>query len=105
MSNIKKRTFITLTPTQFLASSLLVGLVAGGITVLNSMYHEHRLLPIVVQAPVSKECVKVINLENGHAFNCQDKDVVLRRYRVTEFTEPTNEKLPAPNMQQMPANR
>lgn len=92
MANIKKRTFITMSPIQFLSASLLVGVIAGGIAVLNSMYQEHRVLPVVVHT-LSGECVKVINFENGHAFNCSDKDIVLRRYRVTEFTEPTNEKL------------
>jgi hypothetical protein len=101
--SVKKRTFITMSPAQFLSSSLLVGVIAGGITVLNSMYQEHRLLPVVVQAETG-ECMKVVNFDNGHAFNCADKDVVLRRYRVTAFTEPANEKLPAPDVQQLPSN-
>lgn len=35
-----------------------------------------------VHVNAKNECVKVVNYKNGDGYTCQDKDVVLRRYRV-----------------------
>ena len=93
----KTRTFITMSPTQFVLSSLIVGALAGGINVINSRYEDYRLLPVVVQSE-NAECVKVINLDNGHAFNCEDVNVVLRRFRTQPIAEGKNEKLSTTNL-------
>ena len=47
---------------------------------VNSWYILWSQLP-VVHYDKTNACVKVENFENGHAFNCQDVDVLLRRYR------------------------
>lgn len=105
MATIKKRTFIVMSPTQVLLSSLLVGAIAGGINVLNSKYQEHNMLPVVEVDARTSQCLRVVNFENGHAFNCNDVDLVLRRYRtVISNSERANEKLPSPGLQQLPAN-
>ena len=38
-------------------------------------------LPSVYVGPDGK-CVKVVNYKNGDAYACQDRDVVLRKYRL-----------------------
>jgi len=40
-------------------------------------------LPEVHVGPDDK-CIKVINYKNGDAYNCQDRDVVLRKYRIVK---------------------
>jgi hypothetical protein len=47
---------------------------------INSWYQDNRLLP-EVHVDGAGACVKVVNFENGHAFNCNDVNVLLRRYR------------------------
>jgi hypothetical protein len=65
---------------QLFVLAILVGLFSASAVVLNSMYHSYKLLPQVI-IDGNGQCVKVVNFENGHAFTCQDVDVVLRQYR------------------------
>lgn len=72
----------------FLVTNLQLFLMATWIAVLssllvsvNSWYQDLRLLP-EVHVDAAGTCIKVMNRENGHAFNCQDVDVLLRRYHV-----------------------
>ena len=73
--------YMTMTMFQVFLLALLMGLLAAGLVVLNSMWRDYNLLPQVIVNPAG-ECIKVVNLENGHAFTCPDRDVLLRRYRV-----------------------
>lgn len=98
---IKTRTYVTMTLMQILLSSIFIGMVAGCMSILNSMYHDYSLLPIVERSTQSEQCIRVINLDNGHAFNCNDVDLVLRRYRTHVITEQANEKLSSAGMQQL----
>lgn len=43
------------------------------------MYFSYKALPQVIYS--NDECIRVLNFENGHAFNCADVDIVLRVYR------------------------
>jgi hypothetical protein len=73
---------------------LFLALAISIISVVGSsafyFYMDSRILPIVYK-DAAGECVKVENLENGHAFNCNDVDVTLRRYR-----QPAHEKVSKP---------
>lgn len=77
--------FVTLTTFQLFLLTLFIGLIAGGLVVLNSTWRDYNLLPQVMVNPAN-ECIKVVNFENGHAFTCNDRDVLLRRYRVVSTT-------------------
>jgi hypothetical protein len=72
--------YITLNTFQLLIMTLLTGLIAAALSVSFSIYSEYRLLPVVTVTGTG-ECIKVVNFQNGHAFSCPDKDVLLRRYR------------------------
>lgn len=73
-----KYTNITAWQLLFLALSIsIISTVASGAFFF---YMDYITLPIVYK-DAADECVKVENLENGHAFNCNDVDVTLRRYR------------------------
>ena len=48
-------------------------------------YSVWRLLPEVYISTDDGKCVKVVNFDNGHAFTCNDVDVILRRYKKLEF--------------------
>ena len=54
---------------------------------------DYRTLP-VVNYDKTGACTSVQNYENGHAFNCADVDVLLRRYRIVT----PNEKVSAPHL-------
>jgi hypothetical protein len=73
--------YINLTSLQLLLLSVLMSALVSMLVVLNSWYLDYRLLP-EVHVEESGACVKVINFENGHAFNCNDFNVILRRYRL-----------------------
>ena len=75
--------FVTLSTVQLLIMSLLMGLVASAVVTINTWYSDTRLLP-EVHVDGAGQCVKVVNFENGHAFNCADVNVVLRRYRTVK---------------------
>jgi hypothetical protein len=49
---------------------------------INSWFIDYRTLPMVYKD--AGVCTKVENFENGHAFNCHDVDVTLRRYRMPD---------------------
>ena len=69
---------------QFLLLALLIAIFSSLLVSINSWYMDFRTLPRV-HLDKAGQCVKVENLENGHAFNCEDLDVLLRRYRkITE---------------------
>lgn len=72
--------YTNLNHVQLFVLALLVGLISGGIVVAVKKYEELKLLPIVTVSPTG-ECIKVTNFENGHAFTCQDRDILLRKYR------------------------
>ena len=70
-----------LSTVQLLIMTLLMGLMAGAIAVGFTIWRDYKLLPIVATTQ-GGECVKVLNLQNGHAFSCPDRDILLRQYRI-----------------------
>ena len=72
--------YINLTTLQLLLLTLLLSVLSALLVALNSWYLDYRLLP-EVHVDGAGACIKVINFENGHAFNCNDVNVILRRYR------------------------
>lgn len=72
--------YIVLSTFQLILLSLLVAILTGLLITVNTQYTIYSQLP-VVHLDKANACVKVVNFENGHAFNCADVDVVLRRYR------------------------
>jgi hypothetical protein len=89
--------YIVLSQLQLTLLSVLVSLLTTfGITI-NTYYSEYQKLP-VVHIDKTGSCIKVVNFENGHAFNCADVNVLLRKYRVA------NEKVPTSFLQYMQQN-
>ena len=72
--------FVTLTSMQLAVMTLLMALLSAVLVSINTWYIDTRLLP-EVHVDAAGQCVKVVNFENGHAFNCNDVNVTLRRYR------------------------
>jgi hypothetical protein len=73
-------TFNTVSNLQILVASLLTAILTTALIGINSWYMEHITLP-VVHVDAQGECLIVENFANGHAFNCQDVDLILRQYR------------------------
>ena len=78
--------YTTLSAAQLFMLALLMSLLTAVLVSINTWYQETRLLP-EVHVDKTGACVKVVNFENGHAFNCQDLDVLLRRYRIAKDSE------------------
>jgi hypothetical protein len=72
--------YTTLNTVQLLALALVMSVLSAVLVSVNSWYMLYIKLP-VVHYDKTNACVKVENFENGHAFNCQDVDVLLRQYR------------------------
>ena len=61
--------------------AVLVSIITSSLIGKNNYINRYRLLPEVHVSATDDKCVKVVNFENGHAFTCNDVDVILRRYR------------------------
>lgn len=60
--------------------ALLIAILSAVLVSINSWTMFYYQLP-VVHFDKTNTCVKVDNYQNGHAFNCNDVDVLLRQYR------------------------
>jgi hypothetical protein len=72
--------YTTLSTVQLLLLALVMSVLVAVLVSINSWYQDFHLLP-EVHTDKAGACVKVVNYENGHAFNCNDVNVLLRRYR------------------------
>jgi len=66
---------------QLFLFAVLVSIITSSLIGINNYVNQYRLLPEVYVSADDDKCVKVVNFENGHAFTCNDVDVILRRYR------------------------
>lgn len=66
---------------QLFMFAVLVSIITSSLIGINNYINQYRLLPEVQVSATDDKCVKVVNFENGHAFTCNDVDVILRRYR------------------------
>ena len=69
-----------ITNVQLFMLALLIGLTSSLVTISFNLWQQRELLP-VVQVDQLGQCIAVVNMENGHAFTCNDIGVVLRQYR------------------------
>ena len=77
--------FYTVSTKQIVIFSVVTSLLTVALIEINSVLKNYFVLPEVHVNAKDNSCIKVVNYENGHAFNCQDVDVVLRKYRkITE---------------------
>ena len=72
--------FATLSNPQLFFMTLMMAIITALLVSVNSWYMTFIKLP-KVHVDAAGACVKVENFENGHAFNCNDVDVLLRQYR------------------------
>jgi hypothetical protein len=66
---------------QLMSSTLIIALFLASCVWLGSILRVYIDLPEVWINSDGK-CIKVVNFKNGDGFTCQDKDVVLRKYRI-----------------------
>ena len=64
---------------KIVLAALIIGVICGFFGVMYFEFCRYRELPIVEFT--NKTCKNVINFKNGDAYNCNDVNVVLRRYR------------------------
>lgn len=74
-------TLYSVTTKQLIAFACLMSIVMSSLIGINNYFNQYRLLPEVHISKADEKCIKVVNFENGHAFTCNDVDVLLRRYR------------------------
>ena len=63
----------------------LMSIIISTILIINNYAMNYFSLPEVYSKDGA--CVKVVNYENGHAFNCNDVNVILRKYRKVSVSE------------------
>lgn len=66
---------------QLFMLSMLIAIIVSALITINILLREYLLLPEVYFQEKDNQCIKVVNFENGHAFNCNDVNIILRRYR------------------------
>ena len=84
-------TLYTVTTKQLLLAAILMSILTASLIGINNYVNQYLLLPEVHVSKADEKCVKVVNFENGHAFTCNDVDVLLRRYRKVQIQATTNE--------------
>jgi hypothetical protein len=72
--------YTALSTLQLLILALTMSISVAILVSINSWYQDFRLLP-EVHIDKTGACLRVVNFENGQAFNCTDVNVLLRRYR------------------------
>ena len=72
--------FMVVSTAQLVVLSVATSVITTILTAGFFLFMDYRTLPTVFKDPAGA-CLKVENVENGHAFNCNDVDVVLRRYK------------------------
>ena len=87
--------FVTINQWQLLMLAIATAVIATALMCCFYFYVNWTLLPVVYRDAAGK-CTKVDNFENGHAFNCEDVDVILRRYRA-----PNDKKIPAIDLHEL----
>ena len=70
----------TVSMKQLIINSLLISLVSASLVILFMVAKEYFIDLPDVYKNLDGKCVKVINYQNGDAYNCNDVDVVLRKY-------------------------
>jgi hypothetical protein len=75
--------FVIISNLQLFVLAILVAVLSSIGVSINTWIMDTRLLP-EVHIDTTGQCVKVVNFENGHAFNCNDVNVLLRRYRTVK---------------------
>lgn len=75
--------YVVLSYTQLLLLAVFCSIITAVLLMINSWYKEFNLLPVVHRG-TSGACVKVVNYQNGQAFNCEDVNVLLRQYRTVQ---------------------
>ena len=73
--------YTTLSSWQLIFLVIMMSILTAVLVSINTWYMDYRTLPIVHKDKAGA-CLKVENLENGHAFNCNDVDVTLRHYKL-----------------------
>ena len=73
-------TLYTNSTKQLIGFAFLLSIFTAALIGINNYINQYRVLPIAYYG-ADEKCIKVVNFENGHAFTCNDVDVLLRRYR------------------------
>lgn len=66
---------------QLTMAALLTCVLTTSLIEINIQVKEYLSLPEVIVKSSDNSCIKVVNYENGQAYNCQDVDIILRKYR------------------------
>lgn len=72
----------TVSMKQLIINSLLISLVSSAVVVLFMISKEYFLDLPDVYKNLDNKCIKVVNFKNGDAYNCNDVDVILRKYHL-----------------------
>lgn len=67
---------------QILAFAVSTAAVAFAAAFVGTLIINYYNLP-EVHLDKDGKCVRVVNYKNGEGFTCQDRDVVLRKYRLS----------------------
>ncbi len=73
--------YYVITGKQLFCLSILISIIVSALITINILLKDYLMLPEVFIQEKDGQCIKVVNYVNGHAFNCNDVNVILRQYR------------------------
>lgn len=76
---MRLKTYHIVSTGHVLSTAVIIALAAAGSVFCVISLINYFDLPEVYVTPEGR-CVKIVNFKNGDGFQCQDKDVVLRKY-------------------------
>lgn len=77
----RQKTYHVISTSHVLSSALIIALASAAAVFCAIAFINYLDLPEVHVTPEGR-CVRVVNFKNGDGFQCQDKDVVLRKYHL-----------------------
>ena len=78
--DMKTAKYYSVSNAQIFVASILVGVTAASLIVINTAVKEYFQLPEVTMTADDK-CAVVSNYKNGEAYTCNDVGTVLRNFR------------------------
>ena len=83
---MRQKTYHVISTPQMMSSGVIIALAAAAATFCISALISYLDQPDVYVTPEGR-CIRVVNFKNGDGYQCQDKDVVLRKYNLYKVDE------------------
>ena len=85
----RAKTYHVVSTSHVLLVALIIAAAAAVAVFCTKVFLDQLEMPEVYVTPEGR-CVRVVNYKNGDGYQCQDKDVVLRKYKTFTIDDAGN---------------